>query len=154
MISRTIHEITKTEGLTSEVRSALSVIIKSLNSSNLYKPALTKFLSQGNLNLSPFGSLTLCSLNNTSQPSLPVLLHKQGGNEGIQLDSMTQDWLARELAYETMLEDQMSARAPPTWPHIREADGTKAQSERIKLLRSWDFDVWQYEEEVPHLVSF
>jgi len=116
VISRTIHEITKTEGLTSEVRSALSVIIKSLNSSNLYKPALTKFLSQG-------------------------------GNEGIQLDSMTQDWLARELAYETMLEDQMSARAPPTWPHIREADGTKAQSERIKLLRSWDFDVWQYEEE-------
>jgi transcription initiation factor TFIIIB Brf1 subunit/transcription initiation factor TFIIB len=49
VITRTIDEITKTEGLTSEVRSALSVIIKSLNSSNLYKPAFTKFLSKGAL---------------------------------------------------------------------------------------------------------
>jgi hypothetical protein len=53
VITRTIDEITKTEGLTSEVRSALSVIIKSLNSSNLYKPAFTKFLSKGTVHTMP-----------------------------------------------------------------------------------------------------
>lgn len=114
VITRTIDEITKTEGLTSEVRSALSVIIKSLNSSNLYKPAFTKFLSKG----------------------------------GNQLDSMTQDWLTRELAYESVFDEQVSSAATPTtWPHVREADGTQAQSDRINQLRSWDFDVWQYDEE-------
>jgi hypothetical protein len=62
---------------------------------------------------------------------------------------MTQDWLTRELAYESVFDEQVSsASTPTTWPHVREADGTQAQSDRINQLRSWDFDVWQYDEEV------
>jgi len=65
---------------------------------------------------------------------------------------MTQDWLTRELAYESVFDEQVSSAATPTtWPHVREADGTQAQSDRINQLRSWDFDVWQYDEEVAQL---
>lgn len=77
---------------------------------------------------------------------LPSFATLAGGN---QLDSMTQDWLTRELAYESVFDEQVSSAATPTtWPHVREADGTQAQSDRINQLRSWDFDVWQYDEEV------
>ncbi len=51
VITRTIDQISKSEGLTDEVRNALSVIIKSLGSSNLYRPAFSKFLSQGMMSL-------------------------------------------------------------------------------------------------------
>eukprot|EP01089_Gocevia_fonbrunei_P023072 TRINITY_DN9572_c0_g1_i1.p1 TRINITY_DN9572_c0_g1~~TRINITY_DN9572_c0_g1_i1.p1 ORF type:complete len:488 (-),score=94.96 TRINITY_DN9572_c0_g1_i1:5-1468(-) len=47
VITRTIGEISKKDNLNDDVRKALSVIVKSLGSSNLYRPAFSKLLERG-----------------------------------------------------------------------------------------------------------
>jgi hypothetical protein len=89
--------------------------LKSLGSSNVYRPALSKALA--------------------------------GSSD---LDTMTRDWLTRELAYETGEDEAAKKLDVASWPRVqRLKDG-----ERLVLLRSWDFDVWNYdEEELLHLIE-
>jgi len=46
VITRTIHQISQDNSLHDEVRDALGVIVKSLASSNIYRPALSKVISE------------------------------------------------------------------------------------------------------------
>lgn len=104
VITRTVENIFKKATVSDEVRKAMSDIIVSLSSSNLYRPALSKIANAQNV------------------------------------DDLTKSWLLTLIdgGSKTTTEE----RKEMVWPSVSEPD-----TEGKLVLRSWDFNLWEYSED-------
>jgi len=103
VITRTVENIFKKATVSDEVRKAMSDIITSLSSSNLYRPVLSKIANAQNV------------------------------------DDLTKSWL---LSLIDASKTQPEERKETTWPSVSEPD-----TEGKLVLRSWDFNLWEYSED-------
>jgi len=111
VILRTITDLSRMDNLTPEIRNAISVIFKSLGSSNLYRPAIQKMASVTDVDGPTRDFLSSMLGVDTVQEQLPVSQWPQVSDvvERQELRSWTFDnWLYKEEQLLTFLHDMFS----------------------------------------------